>query len=83
MGGEWSGTCICAFPSERVVRSTGFGDTLLRFRFCSATWAGYFMSLPQFLHLLNENKINSIYLIGLLQELTCAKTHKRLRTVPE
>lgn len=61
---------MCAFPSERVVRSMGFEAMLLRFRFCSATWASYFMSLPQFLHLLNEDKINSTYLIGLLQEFT-------------
>lgn len=56
-------------PHVRI--SLGFEAMLLGFRSCSDTNQGklLYVSVPQFLYLLNEDKINSIYLIGLLQEL--------------
>lgn len=55
--------------SPRTARlGRAFEAVLLGFRPCSATYSGklLYVSVPQFLHLLNEDKINSIYLLGLL-----------------
>lgn len=65
-------SCLHSCPSGTVVKTVGFGARqLLGFRswLCHfLPWIGCLMALSLLLHLLNENQISSISLIGLLWE---------------